>query len=229
MRPPRIGLLVPNTDTSLEWDLQRAFGGRCSIHTERIYLENVTVEAEVKMVEEETPRALEYLRPLAPEVIVFGCTSAGALYGVEGEAAFTRSLGESLGCPSISAFGSVLAHLRRLDIKRLSLFTPYTAEVHKKVADSIREAGITIGWEDHLGLVRDEDIGNLEPSLIAERLSQAPTGADRADAVFASCTNLRVDEISAELTERLGQPVFGSNTAIIAGLRELQFPSNSAR
>lgn len=226
MRPPRIGLLVPNTDTSLEWDLQRAFGGRCSIHTERIYLENVTVEAELKMVEEETPRALEYLRPIQPEVIVFGCTSAGALYGVDGEAAFTRGLGESLGCPSISAFGSVLAHIACLKITRLSLFTPYTAEVHTKVANSIREAGVTIIWEDWLGLVKDEDIGNLDPALIAERLGHAPTGDKRADAVFASCTNLRVDEISAGLSGELGQPVFGSNTAIIAGLRELSFPSN---
>ncbi len=217
MRVRRIGLLVPHTDTTLEWDLQRALGGQASIHTERIYLDSVTVEAEIRMVEDETPRALEYLRAIQPDVIVFGCTSAGALYGVEGEAAFTRRLGESLGCPAVSAFGSVLTHLGRLDVKRLALFTPYTAEVHAKVAASLREAGVEIVWEDWAGLVRDEDIGNLDPVVIAERLGSASIPAG-CDALFASCTNLRVDEIADSLTAGLGLPVFGSNRAIVTAL-----------
>lgn len=219
MRPRRIGLLVPHTDTTLEWDLQRRFGGRASIHTERIYLDSVTIEAEIRMVEHETPRAIEYLRAIEPSVIVFGCTSAGALYGVEGEATFTRGLGESLGCPAVSAFGSVLAHLRRLDVKRLALFTPYTAGVHAKVASSIREAGVEIIWEDWAGLVRDEDIGNLDPAAIAERLGNATLPAG-CDVLFASCTNLRVDEVATSVASSLGLPVFGSNTAIIAALNE---------
>ncbi len=217
MRVRRIGLLVPHTDTTLEWDLQRAFAGQASIHTERIYLDSVSIAAEIRMVEHETPRALEYLRAIQPDVIVFGCTSAGALYGVEGEAAFTHGLGQSLGCPAVSAFGSVLAHLRRLDVKRLALFTPYTTEVHAKVTASIRETGVEIVWEDWAGLERDEDIGNLDPSDIAARLGNAELPAG-CDALFASCTNLRIDEVATSVASTLGLPVFGSNTAIIAAL-----------
>ena len=217
MRPRRIGLLVPHTDTTLEWDLQRTFAGQASIHTERLFLESVTIEAEIRMVEEETPRALEYLRSIRPDVIVFGCTSAGALYGVEGEAAFTRSLGESLGCPAISAFGSVLAHLQRLAVRRLALFTPYPDSVHTKVAASIRETGVEIVWEDWADLERDEDIGNLDPSDLASRLGAANL-PDGCDAFFASCTNLRIDEVASSVATALGVPVFGSNTAIITAL-----------
>lgn len=221
MRPIRIGLLVPHTDTTLEWDLQRRFGGRCSLHTERMFLADVTVDAEIKMMEDEAPRAVGYLKAIKPDILVFGCTSAGALYGVDGERAFTAGLGQTLGCPAISAFGSVMRHLSAIRAERIALFTPYTAEVHEEVVSSVRESGVEVIWDDHLGLIEDSDIGNLDPSALHARLAGAPIDPTSCDTLFMSCTNLRADEIAGDLSVDLGVHVFGSNSAIIGSLNAL--------
>lgn len=213
--PIRIGLLVPNTDTTLEWDLQRRFGSRCSLHSERLFLESVSVDAEVKMLEEETPRAVRFLKPITPALTVFGCTSAGALYGVPGEKEFTDDLSRRLGCPVVSAFGSVLADLQGARVTRIALFTPYTGPVHAKVADGLREAGMSIVWEDCLGLLQDTDIGRVTPAEVLGRFERNSPPAGSCDALFLSCTNLRAAEIAPELSARLGLPVFTSNLAII--------------
>ncbi len=47
--------------------------------TTRIFLEDVTREAEVRMLEQELPQALGRIKTTASDVVVFGCTSAGAL------------------------------------------------------------------------------------------------------------------------------------------------------
>lgn len=213
--PIRIGLLLPNTDSTVEWDLQRRFGTRCSIHPERLFLENVSVDAEMKMLQEETPRAVASIKPLNPALTVFACTSAGALYGVAGERAFTNDLSEKLGCPVVSAFGSVLADLQEAHVARLALFTPYTAPVHAKVAEGLTDAGITIVWQDNLGLLQDTDIGRVTPSELLAHLKSHPPPAGSCDALFLSCTNLRAAEIAQELRARLGLPVYSSNLAII--------------
>jgi maleate isomerase len=218
--PIRIGLLLPHTDTTLEWDLQRIIGTRCSIHAERLFLENVSVEAEVKMLENETPRAVPFLKPLNPALTVFGCTSAGALYGAVGEKAFTTDLSRRLGCPVVSAFGSVLADLQQARITRLAVFTPYSTPVHAKVADGLRETGMTLAWEDCLGLSDDTDIGRVTPKeLLAYFETHAPQ-AGACEALFLSCTNLRAAETAPELSARLGLPVFSSNLAIIHAIQQ---------
>lgn len=221
--PTRLALLLPHTDTTLEWDLQRAFNGRCSIHAERLYLENVTVQAEAKMVEEETPRAVPFIKPLHPAVTIFGCTSAGALYGVEGERAFTRRLADELGCPVVSAFGSVLAALAEDGIRRLALFTPYTEAVHGTIAAGLRETGIDLVWQDYLGLLYDTDIGRVTPGQLLARFESSAPPPRECDALFLSCTNLRVAEIAPELSRRVGLPVLSSNLSIIRAV-ERQLP-----
>ena len=77
----RIALILPNTDTTLERDLQARLGGAHGVHSERVWLETVTVDAEETMLREEVPRAARYLQPIRPDAAVFGCTSAGALRG----------------------------------------------------------------------------------------------------------------------------------------------------
>ena len=211
-QPKRIGLLLPHTDTTLEWDLGRLLP-RHSVHAHRLFLRDVSIQAEREMVEEEVPKSVRYLAEIKPDATIFGCTSAGALYGVEGERQFSEGLARELGCPVVSAFGSVLAYLKRHGVARLALFTPYTSEVHNKVAASIVESGIEIVWNDSLGLLLDIDIGRVQPAAIVQRLQGAKLPA--CDAVFLSCTNLRGAEVASELQASFGTRVFSSNMAIV--------------
>ena len=58
----RIALLLPNTDTILETDLQISLPSNIIIHTARMQLDEVGKEAEKRMVDEELPRAVSALK-----------------------------------------------------------------------------------------------------------------------------------------------------------------------
>jgi len=54
-------------------------GLRRIVSTTRIFLEEVTREEELRMLDNDLPKATELIRTTAPDVVIFGCTSAGAL------------------------------------------------------------------------------------------------------------------------------------------------------
>ena len=79
MHPLRIGLIVPSSNTVMEPDFHRHLEPECVVSTARMFLEDVTREAELRMLKEGLTNAVDCIRTTAPDVVVFGCTSAGAL------------------------------------------------------------------------------------------------------------------------------------------------------
>ena len=110
----RIALLLPNTDTILETDLQISLPSNIIIHTARMQLDEVGKEAEKRMVDEELPRAVSALKHITNfDGAVFGCTSASAVYGEEGLSRISRELEDGLDCPATNAFSAVLSEIRK--------------------------------------------------------------------------------------------------------------------
>ncbi|MYC30160.1 MAG: hypothetical protein F4X65_08740, partial [Chloroflexi bacterium] len=76
----RVGLIVPSTNTVMEPDLYRNLPSGTTVHTSRMLLEgSVTIEAEEMMLDVYLPECARQIGTLQPDVVVFGCTSAGAL------------------------------------------------------------------------------------------------------------------------------------------------------
>lgn len=93
----RAGLIVPSSNTVVEGDFHRALGPSAVVSTTRIFLEQVTRTAEVRMLREGLPRAVCLIRTARPEVIVFGCTSAGSLGGLAQDAWIASSIKREAG------------------------------------------------------------------------------------------------------------------------------------
>ena len=218
----RVALIVPNTDTTLERDLQRNLGGAHGVHSERVWLEAVTVEAEEAMLRDEVPRAAEYLRPIRPDVAVFGCTSAGALRGTDGEAAFVDWLAGRLDCPVVSAFGSVRRQLQAtFDTGDVWLVTPYVRAVHETMLHGLAGSGLSVRDGGCMGIASDIDVGDIEPDDIADFVLGRDIAPGSDDGVFLSCTNLRAAECADDLTRALGCRVTSSNLAILDALQRI--------
>lgn len=77
----RLGLIVPSSNTVMEVDLCRNLPESVSLHVARMHLLNGTVAEEEEMLDIHFPRALNDLATIQPDVVVFGCTSAGAMRG----------------------------------------------------------------------------------------------------------------------------------------------------
>ena len=212
----RIALLLPNTDSILETDLQIYLPSNVIIHTARMRLDEVGEEAEKRMVDEELPKAVSFLKDITQfDGAVFGCTSASAVYGEEGLQRIGHLMEEGLKCPVTNAFSAVLSEIRRFEAKRIGLLTPYTAEVNQFFAATLAEFHIACGAYYGLGISDDTQIARVEPQEIEEMASRYRDKLKEQDLLLLSCTNFRAAEIHNRISRMLELPVVTSNQAII--------------
>ena len=209
-----IGLIVPSSNTVMEEDFHRRFQRPEVVTTTRIFLKDVTREAEMRMLSEELPRALRLIATAAPRIVVFGCTSAGSLGGVEHDSGIARSIEEVTGAMAITVIGAVVNRLRTLGARRIAVFTPYSDGITQSVADCIVEAGFQVPKSSGMGIVNNREIGRVTPDEIVTFVEREIQGVE-ADCAFLSCTNWRAVEAREALRQRLGVPVIARNQACI--------------
>ena len=218
IRTARVGLIVPSSNTVMEPDFHRQLGSSAVVSTTRIFLEDVTREAETQMIEEELPRALKLIRTTAPDVVIFGCTSAGALGKLSHDQGIGARIAEETSARGITVLGSVIAQLRSRQPRRLAVFTPYNEDLTRGVAASLAEAGYPPIKALGMGIQSNLDIGRLTPEEII-RFVESQMNGIMADCVFLSCTNLRGVEAIEPLSKKLGIPIMSSNQATIDAVR----------
>lgn len=221
MEQIRIGLLIPHTDTTLEYDLKRELPSHCSIHTERMWLDNVTIESEKKMIEKELPRALTYLKAIDVDVVIFGCTSAGSIYGLEGDRRVKMKMSDELNCPSISAYSAVHHALNERDAHEVAVVTPYIESVTKSVVKGLENENFTIPFFKGMGMENDIDIGKTKPEEILDFIHMHHENIENVDTLFISCTNLRALECQRTIESEYHVNVITSNGAIIREIKRL--------
>ena len=220
MSRKRIGIITPASDTVIEADFARHFAGAITVHTARMYLESTTVKGELKMLEEEVDPAVRRIAQVAPEVIVFGCTSASALLGLEGETRLIRRMERLSGCPCLTITGAAVNQLKGRGIKNLMVLTPYLPEINRRLEDTLKEAGLPVTYIAGMGFDSDRIIGNTEPEEIIAFVRKHFSRA-WADGVFLSCTTLRAMETVGQLQTELNVPVLTSNAVAIAEVEKI--------
>jgi maleate isomerase len=216
----RIGLIVPSSNTVLEPDFHRHLGQSGIVSTARIFLESVTREAEVRMLEEDLPKAAELIRTTAPDVVVFGCTSAGALGTLAHDSAIGEKIEKLAGALAITVLHAVLSQLRAIGPRKLAVFTPYIPDLTNGIASSLAEAGFPPLKAAGMGIRVNLDIGRVTPGEIVDFVESQIEGS-APDCIFLSCTNWRAIEAIEPLHRKLGIPVISSNQAAIVAVGQL--------
>lgn len=219
----RLGLLVPSSDIVMEADLWRRLPPVFTLHVSRMYLESTTVAGEEKMLDEELAPAARRVASVHPELVIFGCTSATALRGLDGDAAIAGLVEGIAGCPCITVVQAALHEIRRLEPRHLLLVTPYIEEINERMQKTFLEAGLPVTGVVGMGLDDDLDIGAVPPQEIQEFVVAATRDATPApECIFVSCTTFRAFEVAEDLEQELGIPVITSNRgAFQAVLRHL--------
>jgi len=210
----RVGLLVPSSDTVMEPDLWRRLPGGISLHVARMFMESTTVAGEEKMLREELIPAAARLASVKPEMVVFGCTSAAALHGLEGDAAIAQRVAEVAGCPTLTVTQAAIQEIKRIQSNRIFLFTPYILELTERLQGTFHEAGLPVVGKHGLGLDSDLSIAAVPPDEIRKVVVEQVRGLTEApDCVFISCTTFRALEAADVIENELGIPVVTSNKA----------------
>ena len=232
VQPLRIGLIVPSSNTVMEPDFHRHLGPEALVSTARIFLEDVTRDAELRMLEDDLPRAIKLIRTTAPDVVVFGCTSAGALGTLAHDDAIGEIIEKGAGVRAVTVLRAVLTHLRAIRPRRLVVFTPYVEDLTSSIASSLAEAGCPPVKAKGMGIQANLEIGRVSPSEILSFVESQIEGC-APDCVFLSCTNWRAIEAIDPLHRKLRIPIVTSNQAAIEIIRQairnrLSTPSQTA-
>ena len=126
----RLGFLVPPGNPTVEPEMAALLPAGCSLHVTRMH---ATGETGSLVGQEERNRqqiagldaAVALLALVRPAVVVLAHTSTSYTLGREGEAALAADMEARHGVRFITAFGSVLAALAHLGVRRVAFGTPY--------------------------------------------------------------------------------------------------------
>lgn len=217
-RTPRVGLMVPSSNTVMEVDFNRELSGQCNVHTARMFMVETTRDAELAMVETYAPKAARDLGTLNPDLIVFGCTSAGSLFGAAYDAEVCDKLGKIANAPTLGALTAVGQALDATPGQRLAVITPYVEDLTKSVARAAESGSRHVVAAVGMGISDNVKLCEPTPEEIVEFSRKSLIGVG-FDLLLVSCTNFRALEAKPMLESEFQVPVVTSNSAMIASIR----------
>ena len=218
-RPARVGLMIPSSNTMMEVDFARDLPPGTALHTARMFMEDTTPAGENRMLDEFALPAARDLGTARPDVVVFGCTSAGALRGNDYDTQLCERIGELAGAPVVSTIGAVRAAIQASGASSIGVITPYVDELNEKIKASIEADGAHVATITGLGITDNfeiAEVGHDEIVAFAERALGPLAAGAGIGLVFASCTNFGAMAARPAIAERLGLPVVTSNQAVLA-------------
>ena len=221
-RPPkRIGLLLPSSGTVQEVDFYRRVPDGVTVHSARMRLRGTTEPDEIRMLDEYTLPAARDLATIRPDVVVFSCTSAGALRGAAYEERLCDRIAEETGARTISTMAAVRDEIGRLGARSVAVLTPYTEALSERIRVSLESVGVSVPAVHGLGLSDSLAIASVPPAEIHAFALDRLQGL-RPDAVFIACCTFRAFDAKPAIEDSLGLPVVTSNSAALgAALRTL--------
>jgi len=223
----RLGFLVPPGNPTVETEMIELAPTGVSLHFQRMVARGVggSLDGQSErnqMMIDNLESSIELLAMVEPDVIVLAHTATSYHLGRDREAALIGRLREASGVPIVTAFGAVLRALQRLDVRRLALGAPYSAEVTLQGKAHLEAHGFEIvNFANLKGVTNIYD----ETAERAYRLARS-IDVETAEAVFLTGTGMPTLPVLELLEQDLKKPVISSASAMmwhalrLAGVRQ---------
>ena len=210
---PRVGLIALASDFTIEKDFINVIKDKkIDFFVNRIECYNpLTKENLIKMSDKVTEVTKDILPDQDLDCVVYGCTSGTIAAGhtsIEKKVKEAKPMAD-VSTPSTAA----LKALKKLNIKKISIFTPYSKKLNDDVIDYFESEGFEVTSNSYFDIQDDYDIGKVDQDYLYNVLSKIDLNG--ADALFVSCTALPVLEIIDKLEKKLNTVVLSSNQALI--------------
>jgi maleate isomerase len=210
----RIGLMVLATDYTIEHEWRRIITplDGVALYQSRILNDNQITPETLRAMEPRIATATDVILPGARlDVVAYGCTSASMAIGEEKVFEKIHSVRPEAKCttPITAAF----AAFRALGAKRIGVLTPYRADVNRIVADYIRARGFDVPVFGSFNEENDATVARINPQSVKAGVMAIKDKA-KIDAVFVSCTSVRLAEAAREIEAEIGIPITSSNHAM---------------
>ena len=210
---PRIGLITLASDFRIEKDFNNLIYDKdIDLYSNRINSYNPLTNKTLKKMADDIPEVTKNILPDQKlDCVAYGCTSGTIAAGYQSiyDKVNLAKPNTKVTTPITSAINA----LKKLNIKRLSVFTPYTNEINQSVINYFKKENIEIKELSYFDIASDLDIGKVDPSHLFDVLVKKDLS--NSDALFVSCTALPVLSIIEDLEKKLGKLVLSSNQTLI--------------
>jgi maleate cis-trans isomerase len=213
----RIGVMVPSTNTTFEADFQLVAPRDVTVHGQRLWLTNdAEGQASMDRMNGEIETGARYLATANVDVVAYGCTTGSFYRGPGYDREMLETIERAAGVPAVAAAPAVVAALRHLGARRVSVATPYPEWNNQRLRAYLEACGfvvLNVDGEPRAAASGNQGINDQDPEDVVA--FAAGVCRPEADALLCSCTAWRSLEAVAELERRIGKPVVTSNQASI--------------
>ena len=145
------------------------------------------------------------------DVLAYACTSASIVLG-------TAAVAENLNAakpeakttnPAFAAFNA----FRSLGARRIAVLTPYAKEVNELVHKALMDAGFVVPVFGSFNEPHDPTVASIDSHSLQMAIAEI-TKKHSVDAVFISCTSVRIASDVVAIEAEFGIPVTSSNHAL---------------
>ena len=210
---PRIGLITLASDFRIEKDFNNIIYGKdIDLYCNRIKCYNPLTNETLKKMADDIPNVAKDILPDQKlDCVAYGCTSGTIAAGYQ--SIFEKVNSVKPNTKVTTPITSAINAMKSLNIKKLSIFTPYTNEINQSVINYFEKENIEIDELSYFDIASDLDIGKVDPQYLFDALSKIDIS--KSDALFISCTALPVLSLIAELEKKINKVVLSSNQTLI--------------
>lgn len=209
----RIGLVVLATDNTLEHEFREMLRiDGVAFYESRLPSPIDINPASLALMEREIASATGLILPgVKLDVVAYCCTSGTVVIGEEAVFARIREARPGVACST--PITAAIAGLKALGARRIALLTPYVEDVNQMLRRFIEARDLEVPVMGSFNHENDNEVARIAPASIRAAVLELGRRKE-VDAVFVSCTSLRLASFVDALELDLGKPVTSSNHAL---------------
>lgn len=210
----RIGLIVLATDYTIEHEWRAIFAAipGVALYQSRIFNDSIITPETLRAMEPRITAAADLILPGSDlDVVAYGCTSASMAIGED--KVFDKIRAARPSARTTTPITAAFAAFRAFGARRIGVLTPYRADVNRIVADYIRARGFEVPVFGSFNEENDGIVASISPASVKAGVEVVAARA-KVDAVFVSCTSVRLAEAASAIEAEIGLPVTSSNHAM---------------
>jgi len=208
-----IGLVVLATDQTIETELREVLSlPGVVVFAARQYNDpEITPETLRELAAGITPTVSLLQAGDRLDVVAFGCTSGAMVNGEERVFELIRAAKPGVKCTTPITAARIA--FQALGARRIGLLTPYERRINDVMRAYLEQRGVQVTRMASFENPNDNEVARIDAASVARGVGALASYED-VDAVFVSCTSLRVVADAAALEAGCGKPVTSSNHAM---------------
>jgi maleate isomerase len=225
----RIGVVIPSTNTGVEYDLQKFILDGVTWHPSRFWIElrnwadesdatgedsSTVFERFLDLIRDEIPLSIRNVLSAKITHLMLGMSAETFWGGLDGNIAFEKSIRDQIGDIGLTTGAeAVKTALEAFGAKTISVITPYPPVGDDNVRRYFTDIGFKVA---HVyGMNRPSATSIAETPLTDVTAALRAVDGDEVDAIVQCGTNLSCADLFPALEHWLGKPLIAINVACV--------------